>query len=104
MLTESIAVAAVGGGTGILLAYWGLTTQVGMAPAQLPRVHSIAVNGHVVAATAGMSIMCGLLFGLAPAFAASTQRIRSASRPSDCSSWRQAMILVFRTSGRWKKF
>jgi predicted permease len=68
VLTESLMVAGLGGIVGLFLAYWGVHALLALAPGGLPRVKEIALDGQVLAFTAGVSLLCGLLFGLAPAF------------------------------------
>jgi predicted permease len=66
VLTENMLLAALGGALGVLLAYGGVRVLVGLAPAELPRLQEIAVNGPVLVFTAAVSLLCGLLSGLAP--------------------------------------
>jgi predicted permease len=66
LLSESLMLAAAGGMGGVLLAYAGIRAIVATAPDALPRVEEIAIDGTVIAFTAGISIVAGLLFGLLP--------------------------------------
>jgi predicted permease len=66
VLTESLLLAALGGVLGLLLAYWGVRVLIALAPAGLPRLKEIAVDGRVLAFTAAVSLLSGLLSGLAP--------------------------------------
>lgn len=68
LLTESMVLAAVGGTIGLLAAQWIVRGVKAMAFAQLPRVDDIAIDGHVLAFTAAVSIVSGILFGLMPTF------------------------------------
>ncbi|WP_224367415.1 ABC transporter permease [Hyalangium versicolor] len=67
MLTESLVLALLGGGLGLLLASWGIdalrTTQVDLIPGHA----EIGIDGWVLGFTLGLSVVTGLLFGLAPA-------------------------------------
>lgn len=66
LLTESLALALVGGGLGIGIAYL-LVHGVAHAPAlSLPRLGDVRVSGRVVAFTAAVSVATGVGFGLAP--------------------------------------
>ena len=83
LLTESVLLAAVGGSLGLLLAYWGVRTLVALGPEQVPRLQSISLDFHVVLVTACASVLAGLVFGLAPALAASPHpgQAQAAARP-----------------------
>lgn len=67
LLTESMVLALLGGGLGILLASWAIHILVAAAPDALPRVHEIHLDGTVLAFTAGISILTGVVFGIMPA-------------------------------------
>jgi predicted permease len=67
LLTESILLALAGGVLGVLLAAWGTRAALGVLPAALPRAEEIGLNLHVLIFTAGVSLLAGVLFGLAPA-------------------------------------
>ena len=67
LLTESILLALVGGGLGLLLAAWGTQAALGVLPAALPRAEQVGLDTHVLIFTAGISLLAGILFGLTPA-------------------------------------
>ena len=71
MLTESLMIALIGGSLGALLAEGGVKALVSLLPAGFPRAHDIHVNAWVFAFTFLVSIVTGILFGLAPALQAS---------------------------------
>jgi putative ABC transport system permease protein len=67
LLTESLVLAFLGGGLGLLLAFWG-TDLMATAGAQInPMFQGIRVDLRVLGFTFGISIITGLIFGLAPA-------------------------------------
>ncbi len=66
VLTESLLVAGLGGALGLIVADWGVRALVALAPAELPRVHEVAVDGQVLAFAAAVTLLCGLFFGIAP--------------------------------------
>ena len=75
LLTESMLLSFVGGALGLALA-WGLVRLlVATSPEQLPRVQEIALDLRVLHFTLGVSLLTGLLFGLAPALAATRHRL-----------------------------
>jgi putative ABC transport system permease protein len=71
VLAESVCLAFLGGGAGLLLASWGVRLLVKLAPASLPRTTEIGVNGSVLLFTLVTCVLVGLLFGAAPALHAS---------------------------------
>jgi predicted permease len=71
MLTESLLISMLGGGLGAVLAEGGVKALVVLLPAGFPRTHDIHVNALVFAFTFLVSIITGILFGMAPAMQAS---------------------------------
>ena len=67
LLSESLVLSVAGGGAGILIAYLGLDLLLGMKPEGVPRLENVSVNWIALAFTLGISVVAGLLFGLAPA-------------------------------------
>jgi predicted permease len=71
-LTESLLLAAAGGLLGILLAYWGTGALVRIIASGRERIDLQArPDGVVLLFTAGVALLTGILFGLAPAWRAS---------------------------------
>ncbi len=71
LLTESLALAVVGGGMGIALAHWGTQVSLNVLPATLPRTENVGLDMRVLLFTAGVALLAGILFGLLPALKAS---------------------------------
>jgi putative ABC transport system permease protein len=67
LLTENVLLSAIGGAAGLFLAWGGLRVFRLVAPPDLPRLGDIALNGTVLLVTAAVTIVTGLLFGMAPA-------------------------------------
>ncbi len=67
LLTESVTLALVGGVLALVLSAWGIRALVLVAPPSIPRLDAIQTDMSVLAFTAGISILTGLLFGMAPA-------------------------------------
>ena len=67
LLAESLLLALIGGGLGVWLAAWGTHAALRLLPAALPRAAEIAIDGRVLAFTALVTIVAGIVFGLAPA-------------------------------------
>jgi predicted permease len=68
LLTESIALALLGGAAGLLLAHWSLRALVSLSATIFPRVAAAGVDGTVLVFTMLISMGTGIVFGLAPAF------------------------------------
>ncbi len=71
MLTESVLLSTAGGAIGMFLAWASIRALVSAGPTTIPRLSEIALDGWVLAFTAGISVLTGLIFGLAPALHAS---------------------------------
>ncbi len=67
LLTESVILSLAGGAIGLALAWAGLRTLVALKGGNLPRADEIGIDGHVMTFTLIVSVLTGLLFGLAPA-------------------------------------
>jgi predicted permease len=78
LLTESLLLALVGGIFGVLLAQWGVFVLVGLVAKTSPL--NTTPDLSVLAFTAGVSIVAGLLFGLVPAIQASHTNLSSAMK------------------------
>lgn len=67
LLTESVVLATLGAISGLAVASLGVQALVALAPADLPRVTDIGIDGGVLMFTVLVSSMAAVLFGLAPA-------------------------------------
>jgi putative ABC transport system permease protein len=98
LLTESILLAVIGGLLGIVLAYWGTGFIAYQLPDGIPRLHESTVDASVLAFTLVVSILTGLLFGLAPAFQAYrlnlTESLKEGDRGSSGNRQRLRSVLV----------
>ena len=70
MLVESVMLSLAGGVAGIALAWAGLRGLLALAPEDLPRLSTIAIDGRVLAFTVAIALATGVIFGLAPAWSA----------------------------------
>ena len=67
LLTESILLSLIGGALGLLLTFVGLRVLISLGPDTLPRLNEIAVDSRVLGFTFVVSLITGVVFGLAPA-------------------------------------
>src|SRR5713226_6411979 len=77
LLTESILLALAGGALGLTLAQWGTQAALKHLPADLPRAAGIGLDARVLIFTAVVSLLAGILFGLAPALKTRTPELHN---------------------------
>ena len=82
LLTESILLSAVGGAFGLLLAYCGMNTLLKALPAALPRSNEVSLDSRVMLFTLVLSLVTGVIFGLAPALKATRTNLQEVLRQS----------------------
>ncbi|MGH9389853.1 MAG: ABC transporter permease, partial [Vicinamibacteria bacterium] len=66
-LCESVLLGVTGGALGIGLAYLGVSVLVGLSPAAVPRLSDSGLHAPVLTFALAVSLLTGILFGLAPA-------------------------------------
>ncbi|MBA3256406.1 MAG: ABC transporter permease [Pyrinomonadaceae bacterium] len=76
LLTESLLLAAIGGVAGILLAQWGVSVLVARVAATAPL--DVKPDFSILLFTTGISLVSGVLFGIAPAIRATRTDLTSA--------------------------
>jgi len=82
LLTESVLLGILSGVAGLLFAYWGVVGVKALASDQLPHLRSIGVDGWVLGFTLGISVLAGIIFGLAPAWQSSEIDLNETLRES----------------------
>ena len=83
LITEALVLAVAGGTLGLLLAIWIVRVFVSLAANTLPRAATIAVDGRVLAFTAGVSILVGIVCGLSPLIRLRLKTLTAALREGD---------------------
>jgi predicted permease len=78
MLAESLLVATAGGACGLILAAWSMDLLRVLLPADMPRAGDIRMDVGVIAFALAISAAAGVLFGLLPAWRASTVNVNEA--------------------------
>src|SRR5580692_394558 len=69
-LVESALLAATGGAVGLLIAKWGTSLLLSLKPAALERFTGIQLDARVLIFGFGISLLTGIVFGIAPAWSA----------------------------------
>jgi len=101
LLTESLLLAVAGGLLGALWATWGVKLLLKMAPDNIPRLSQIGIDGRALGWTALVSLLTGVLFGLAPAWQSSRFSLnetlkeggRSGSESPGRRRWRDVLVV-----------
>jgi predicted permease len=94
LLTESALLAVVSGSAGVALAAISLHALKFMLPASTPRLANIALHGDVLLFAIGVSLIAGILSGLAPAWNAASSDLQGSLRLNETN--------VFGTARRFK--
>ncbi len=84
LLTESVLLSLIGGGIGLLLSLWLTKLLIALSPPNSPRFDEIRPDARVFAFTLALTVITGLVFGLAPALQAArvdlNERLKEAGR------------------------
>ena len=82
VLTETLLLSAAGGAAGVLLAQFGINALLMLAPVDLPRTGDIRIDATVLAYSATISMLTGLLFGVIPALTTASVDVNHELRAS----------------------
>jgi len=100
LLSESVLLSSMGGALGILLAWWGVKFFIAASPG-VARLNQVSIDSTALAFTIGVSILTGVLFGLAPAWQSSDPDLNAALKGGIASATtstahvtRQALVVV----------
>ncbi|HEY9402037.1 MAG TPA: ABC transporter permease [Pyrinomonadaceae bacterium] len=86
LLTESIVLSLLGGALGLLVAFWGIDALIALSPGNIPRLESVGIDRQVLLFTIGISLVTGIVFGLAPALTVSNPNLNEMLKESGRSS------------------
>jgi putative ABC transport system permease protein len=78
LLTESLLLAIAGGLLAVLGARWGIDLLRNLAPRDIPRLEQISLDGLVLGWTALVTLLTGVIFGLAPVWQSSRLNLNEA--------------------------
>ena len=103
LLTGSMLLSLFGGAAGLLIAYWGVPALISWIPQNqlnaMPFLRSLGLNTGILAFSFGLSLLTGLVFGLAPALQSSrldlNEALKEGGRQTSAStSQRLRSVLV----------
>jgi predicted permease len=101
LLTESLLLAVAGGACGLLVAWWSTDALLAFLPGRLSRVAAHSLDPSVLAFTAGVTLLAGVLAGLLPALKAIRPNlydtIKEGGRGHSTRSRPQAVFVVLQT-------
>jgi putative ABC transport system permease protein len=84
LLIENVVLAILGGCCGLVLAYWAIDLLVALTPRGVPRLQQVRMDGTVLGFTLLVTLMTGILYGLAPAVQSSrinlTENLKAAQK------------------------
>jgi predicted permease len=86
LLTESVLLALSGGALGVLFSYWSLHWINILGPKSVPRLSAIRIDSETLLFTFLLSLLSGILFGLAPALRASLLNLHATLKTADRGS------------------
>ncbi|MGB6460013.1 MAG: ABC transporter permease [Candidatus Acidiferrum sp.] len=82
LLTESVLLAGLGGTLGLVLAVWGTKAVLASLPGALPRAEEVSLDSRVLLFTLALSLLAGIVFGLAPALKTSRVNLQEILKES----------------------
>jgi predicted permease len=85
-LTESVLLAAGGGGLGLVAAFWLVRLLAAFGPEQVPRLHDVTIDPAVLTFAVALSLLTGVLFGIAPAWRCSRNELQAALKEASARS------------------
>ncbi len=98
LISESVLLSVCGGALGLVTAKYGLSILKSVLPADMPRLADVSVDTRVLVFTGLLSVLTGILFGLAPALGASrvdlTKSLKTGDRSGTSGNTALSRLLV----------
>ena len=98
LLTESLLLALVGGGLGLVIARLAIKFILYISPTAIPRSREITLDWRVLGFTLGVSVVTGILFGLVPALQAGEvdvhETLKEAARGTSARHWLRSSLVI----------
>jgi putative ABC transport system permease protein len=98
LMTEALVLAGIGGAAGATVAYWATALLTTNGPADIPRLSEVSLDARVLGYAIALSLLTGVLFGLAPArmlvARPSVAALGSRRTTSGTGAWRYRAALV----------
>ena len=102
LLTESLLLALLSGGAGLLIAAWGLSAIRYYGADQLPRLDEVQINARVLVVTLAVSVVTAVLFSVIPVFKAARPDInevlkagaKNATSGGSLRLWRDSLVVA----------
>jgi predicted permease len=86
LLTESVLLSVLGGAFGVLFAYCGVRAIISLVPSNHPARFAMGIDTRVLGFTISVSLLTGILVGIAPAFRSIRTNLNPALKESEHSS------------------
>jgi len=90
-LTESVLLSVLGGAVGLLFAHWGTSMLLALKPEKLARLSGIHLDTRVLLFVLVVSVLTGIVFGMAPVWIAARANVAEALKESGRSATASTM-------------
>jgi putative ABC transport system permease protein len=98
LLTESLLLAFIGGGIGLVIARLTIKWILYISPTAIPRSREITLDWRVLGFTVGVSVLTGILFGLVPALQAGEvdvhETLKESGRGTSAKHWLRSSLVI----------
>jgi putative ABC transport system permease protein len=98
LLTESLLLAIIGGGLGLVIARLAIKFILYISPTAIPRSREIGLDWRVLAFTLGVSVLTGIFFGLVPALQGGEvdvhETLKESGRGTSAKHWLRSSLVI----------